>query len=78
MAVEFKIRVKELLEERGITQKELSDMADVRPAAISALARGYVERISIDHIVKIANALGITDLREILTLEENEGEAEKG
>lgn len=70
MSVKFKIRLEEVLREREMTQKDLHELTGIRPAAISALTRGVIERVNIDHIVRIANALEITDIRELLTFEE--------
>ncbi|WP_258000375.1 helix-turn-helix domain-containing protein [Bacillus sp. Marseille-P3661] len=63
------IRLGDLLKEKGITQKELAEMTGMRPNAVSNLARGVVERITIDHIERIANALKVEDINELVTLE---------
>lgn len=62
------IRLKAVLAERDITQKDLAKMTGIRPNAISMMARGYVERLNLDHIARIADALNITDIRELVTL----------
>lgn len=72
MNVRLKLNFSQLLKERGLTQKELSDMTGIRPAAISALARGYVERLTIDHLERIANALEIKDVNELVTFVEED------
>lgn len=59
----------ELIASRNMTQKHLAAITGIRPSAISYLCRGYVDRICIDHIERIANALEITDIREIIRLE---------
>lgn len=71
-----RINIDKLLKERGLTQKELSDLTDVRQAAISNLRRGFVTRISIDHIERIASALDIDDINDIISLTpaDNKGE----
>lgn len=58
------------MDERGLTQRELSELADVRQASISALSRGFVSRVDIGHIERLVNALGLTDINELITLEE--------
>lgn len=63
------IRLKALLDERGLTQKDLAEMTGIRPAAISALSRSFVERLNIDHMERIVNALELNDLNELITLE---------
>jgi len=73
-----RINIDKLLKERGLTQKELSDLTDVRQAAISNLRRGFVTRISIDHIERIASALDIDDINDIISLTpaDNKGEGQ--
>lgn len=69
-----KIRIGELLDSRGLTQAQLSEMTGVRQAAISQLSRGFVSRVSIDHLERIANALNIDDINDIITIiDEKEG-----
>ncbi|MED4017018.1 helix-turn-helix transcriptional regulator [Sutcliffiella cohnii] len=68
--MKVELRVKEALEERGMTQKALADITGIRPAAISQLVRSYIERLNLDHIERIANALEIKDINELITLKE--------
>jgi transcriptional regulator with XRE-family HTH domain len=63
-----RLKIGDLLESRNLTQAQLSEMSGVRQAAISQLARGFISRISIDHLEKIANALEIDDIRELIDL----------
>ncbi|WP_178023063.1 helix-turn-helix transcriptional regulator [uncultured Paenibacillus sp.] len=72
--VKAELVVKNLLKERGLTQKELSKLTGMREATVSRLARGFVDRVELEQISKIANALNITDISEILKLvEDKEG-----
>lgn len=66
-----KIRIKlaEILEERDIKQSKLAEMSDVRPNAISNLCRGYVDRLSIEHLEKISDALQLESISELIELE---------
>lgn len=64
-----KLRVKELLEEEGITQKKLAEMAGVRESTISDIVRGTRTVINFEHLGKIATALEISDIRKIIDLE---------
>ena len=68
MAIKVEIRLKDVLESRRITQAELAKKTGIRPAAISALVRGYIERLNIDHIERIAEALEIEDINDLITL----------
>jgi transcriptional regulator with XRE-family HTH domain len=62
------LRLDMVLKKRDMTQKELAELTGIRPAAISQLTRGFVDRLNLDHIARIANALGIEDIRELITL----------
>lgn len=67
-----KLRVNELLTKHNLTQAQLSELTNIRQAAISQLSRGFVSRVSIEHIERIANALNIDDINEILTIIDDE------
>jgi transcriptional regulator with XRE-family HTH domain len=66
LVVELKLDV--ALQKRNMTQKELAELTGIRPAAISQIYRGFVDRLNLDHIGRIANALKIEDIRELVTL----------
>ena len=66
MSYRVKLRVKELLEEEGITQKKLAEMAGVRESTISDIVRGTRTVINFEHLGKIATALEISDIRKII------------
>ena len=65
-----KLRLKELLVEKGITQKKLAELAGVRESTISDIVRGSRTVINFEHLSKIATALEISDIRKIIDLEE--------
>lgn len=54
-----KLRLKNLLEERGISQKQLAIMAGLRESTVSDIARGTRTAINFEHLGKIATALDI-------------------
>lgn len=58
----------ELLEERNMTQKELAKLTGIRPAGISELCSNQRKSITRTHIEKIAEALEISDVRELFEL----------
>lgn len=64
-----KLRVKELIDEKGITQKKLAELAGVRESTISDIVRGSRTVINFEHLSKIATALDISDIRQIIDLE---------
>lgn len=70
MSYHVKLRVRELLEERGMTQKKLAELAGVRESTISDIVRGARTVINFEHLAKIATALEVSDIREIINLEE--------
>lgn len=65
-----KLRLKELLVEKGITQKKLAELAGMRESTISDIVRGSRTVINFEHLSKIATALEISDIRKIIDLEE--------
>lgn len=56
------------LKKRGLNQKQLAEMTGIRPAAISQLCRGYVDRLSLDHLARIGTALKVTSIEELIRL----------
>lgn len=64
------VKIGELTQKHNISLRELSRLSDVRHAALSELANGKRENINFSHIVRIAEALGIEDIREIVDLVE--------
>jgi transcriptional regulator with XRE-family HTH domain len=63
-----RLKVKDLLHKRGLTQVQLSELTGIRQAAISEMSRDIRENVSLRHLEKIANALNITDIREIIDI----------
>lgn len=49
--------INEILKEKGWSQKELAQRADVPESAISRYCRGAIRNYNIDHIFSIADAL---------------------
>lgn len=66
------IRLKQLLNERGITQLQLSQSTGIRPNAISNLCRNYVDRLTIDHLERICTELKIDNISELIEVSEEE------
>ena len=69
MSYQVKLKVKEILEERKITQKKLAEVSGIRESTISDIVRGARTVISFEHLSKIAEALEITDIRELIDFE---------
>lgn len=68
------IKIKELLIEHNISLRELSRLTDIRHATLSELSNDKRENINFQHIEKIAEALGIEDIRDIIDLTDEQWE----
>ncbi|MEC0091793.1 helix-turn-helix domain-containing protein [Paenibacillus macquariensis] len=64
------IKLKEAMKTRGVTQLQLAEMASVRQAAISELCRNAREEVNLNMLNRIAIALNITDISELMQFEE--------
>jgi len=62
------VNIKDLLNKHNISLRELSRMTDIRHAALSELSNQKRQNINFRHIEKIAEALNIDDIREIIDL----------
>lgn len=67
MAIEFKL--KEILSDRGMTQRELVEKTGLRPNAISEMVNNQRTTINREHAAVVAEALEIEDLNELLKIE---------
>lgn len=65
----IRIRLNEVMAERGLTQTQLSELANVRQAAISEMSRNIREQINLKTLIKIADALEIDDISELIVIE---------
>ncbi|OAS13352.1 helix-turn-helix domain-containing protein [Paenibacillus oryzisoli] len=74
MAKKIVVKIANLTKQHKISLRELSRLSDVRHAALSELSNGKRENVNFSHIVRIAEALNIEDIREIIDLVEDEQE----
>ena len=67
---EFKVEllINDLLAERSMSLRELARLSGIEPSKLSNLANGKRERIYLEHIERIADALEITDISKIMKL----------
>lgn len=72
MSYSIRIKLKELLDERGIKQKELAEKTSIRESTISDICRGSRTVMNFEHIAKIAEVLEIKDIRDIIELKTND------
>lgn len=68
MTKKIVIKIDQLIDKHNISLRELSRLADVRHAALSELCNHKRKNINFGHIERIADALNITDIREIIDL----------
>ncbi|MDY0409954.1 helix-turn-helix domain-containing protein [Virgibacillus soli] len=62
------IRLKEVLTERGLEQKQLAEMTGLTERTISELVNNKTLRYPKSALESIINALDITDINDIITL----------
>lgn len=62
----IKLKVKELLEEREITQKKLAQMSGIRESTISDIVRGTRTVINFEHLSKVAEAFKVDDISQLI------------
>lgn len=63
------IHINDLLKKYNMTQAELARLADIDHPKLSNLQNGKRKHLYIEHLLKIAEALDIDDINEILTIE---------
>ena len=61
----IKIHLSKLLGERRITQAELANKTNIRPATINEMYHELIERINLEHLNKICKVLNVW-INEIL------------
>lgn len=64
-----KLKVKEAIEKRGITQKKLAEISGIRESTISDIVRGTRTVINFEHLSKIAEALEVNNITELIDFE---------
>lgn len=64
-----KLKVKEALDKRKLSQKKLSEISGIRESTIIDIVRGTRTVINFEHLSKIAEALEVTDIRELIDFE---------
>lgn len=64
----LEVKLKKILEERDISQRQLVDMTKLRPNAISEIVNNQRTTVNREQISIICKALEITDMNEIFEL----------
>lgn len=65
----IRIKLKEILAAKNIEQKQLAEMTGLTERSISELVNNKTKRIPKEALEKIANALEIEDMSELLAIE---------
>lgn len=66
----IRIKLKEILQNNGLTQKQLSELTGIHESTLSDLSRGTRSTINKDHLERIMNALEIKEFDKVLEIVE--------
>jgi putative transcriptional regulator len=64
----IKVKLIEILEQKGISQRELARMTGLRPNTVNHLCSGEVDRVYLETLEKVCKALDVK-IEDILQLE---------
>lgn len=69
----IRIKLSSILGDKRMTQKELANKTGIRPSTISEIYNELIERINLDHLDKICEALecDITDILKYIPNDKN-------
>ncbi|MGW9528905.1 helix-turn-helix domain-containing protein [Paenibacillus terrae] len=70
--LKIRIKLKEILKAKGITQKQLEELSGVSQARISKLSSDDRQEVNLLMLEKIAHALEIKDISVLMQFEETE------
>lgn len=62
-------RIHELLNKHNMSMRELGRLSDIDISKLSPLINGKRKRVDLGHLQRIAEALDIDDMNEIMTIE---------
>lgn len=62
----IRLKLKEVLRKKGMTQKELSEISGINETTISFMSRDTSSVINKENLAKIMKALDIQDISEII------------
>lgn len=69
--MEIYVRLNEILEKMNMTQKQLADITELRPATISEICNNQRSALNKQHLVKIMQALDIDDISDLIIIKNN-------
>ncbi|MBA2869976.1 putative transcriptional regulator [Anoxybacillus calidus] len=76
MARKIRLKLREILKERDIEQKQLAEKAKVTERAISELCNDKVKRYTKETLERIADALEIDDISELIEIVHEKSEVD--
>ncbi|WP_420911979.1 helix-turn-helix domain-containing protein [Listeria grandensis] len=72
LSKEIRIHLNDILDKYDISLNKLARESNIEPARLWELANYKRQTINIGYLVRIAETLEISDIRELITLEESE------
>lgn len=64
----IEVKINDLIRERNMSLRELGRLADIDISPLSRLANNERQRVDLGHLQRIAEALDIDDMNEILSI----------
>lgn len=74
--MKIKIRLREILEERGMSQRKLAQLMNIRPSTINHLCSDSVDRVYIRTLEQVCDALQITVDELIVSVDKSDSNNE--
>lgn len=71
MSYEIDFKLKKILEDKKMSQKQLSQLSGVRESTLSDIVRGARTVINFEHLSKISKALELSSINEIIDFKNN-------
>lgn len=71
MSYDIDFKLKKILEEKKMSQKQLSQLSGVRESTLSDIVRGARTVINFEHLSKISKALELSSINEIIDFKKN-------
>lgn len=68
----MKCKLQKIMDERGLSQLQVAKGASVTPGAVGRMYRNQLNRIDTTTVDKVTDYLGITDIRDIFELVQEE------
>ena len=72
--IKIRLRLKEILTEKEITQTDFAKQSGIRPQAISVYLRNLAERWDVSILERMVQTLGLTDINELFELYDDESQ----